>query len=446
MEKKKYSAAVWAKFLIMSAIGIFMFFVNITIGGKTAVPMVQIINFLKAHIPAAANQWMVVLLCLSTVVTGLWAKSSKAPAWIKEHHANDGLFDWFTFITASIFSVMVIFNVGPEFVINPAIGMSSLNITRDVMYSVIIAGGLVGFLTEFGLLDCLGVILEPIMRKLFRVPGEASIDALSSFVSAPSVGVMITNGLYKNKTYTQREAVTITTCFSVCSLGTYVFLSGMANCSEYYSQLVLSSLLLCFVMAAIMVRIAPTSRKKDIYIDGTVQTPEQRQSVKYSRQTLPNAVTAGLEKAGPASFKCIPDSIVAAVGFAQKVAAYIMSLSIIFLALANYTPVVGWLGAPVAPILRLLGLADVELIAPSILSGFLALSLPATLLKGTAVCAASGFFVVLVSTAQVIFFTESANAMLQSEIPVDFKDLLIIFLERTIILMPLAALIVHIIF
>ena len=84
------------------------------------------------------------------------------------------------------------------------------------------------------------------------MPGKASIDALSSFVCAPSVGVMITNNLYQKKIYTQREAVTITTCFSVCSLGAFAFLSGMANCGEYYSQLVLCALVLAFVMAAIM--------------------------------------------------------------------------------------------------------------------------------------------------------------------------------------------------
>ena len=55
--------------------------------------------------------------------------------------------------------------------------------------------------------------------------------------------------------------------------------------------------------------------------------------------------------------------------------------------------------------------------------GIFALSIPATLIKGKAVAAASAFFVVVLSTSQIIFFTESANAMLESDIPVGFGDL-----------------------
>lgn len=446
MEKKKYSSTTWGKFILLSAIGIFLFFINVPFHGSKSVPMLHVINTMKGAVPAAGNMWMVTLLCLSTIVTALWAKSPKAPAWVKAHHSHDGWFSWFTYITASVFALMVVFNVGPEFIIDPVVGLSSMNVARDVVYAVVVAGALVAFLTEFGLLEFLGILLEPIMRKLFRVPGKASIDALSSFVSAPSVGVMITNGLYNNKVYTKREAVSITTCFSVCSLGAFAFLSGMANCSEHYNAVVLSSLLMAFVMAAIMVRIPPISRKSDEYVDGTVQTDEERKVVPYSAQTIPRALNEGLIKAETSTVKSIFDSFVTSIGFAQKVAAFVMSLSAIFLALANYTPVIHWLGVPVAPVLTLLGLPDVELIAPSVLSGFFALSLPATLLKGTAVSAAAGFFIIVLSTSQVIFFTESANAMMESDIPVNFKDLLIIFLERTVILIPLVALLTHIVF
>lgn len=46
----------------------------------------------------------------------------------------------------------------------------------------------------------------------------------------------------------------------------------------------------------------------------------------------------------------------------------------------------------------------------------------------------------VLSTSQIIFFTESANAMLESDIPVGFGDLVKIFFIRTIILIPMVAL------
>ena len=391
---------------------------------------------------------MVALICLFALCTGIAARVSKKDSgWLKSHHGKDGAFAYFTFVTAAIFSVMVVLNVGPQCIIDPVVGISSINVARDVIYSSIIAGTLVVFLMEFGLLDFIGVLLEPIMRKVFKVPGKASIDALSSFVCAPSVGVMITNSLYKNKTYTAREACTITTSFSVCSLGAFAFLSGMANCSEYYSPLIIIALILCFVMAAIMVRIPPLSRKPDTYYDGELQTEEMRDSgAHYDKDILARALRAGLDKAESAGAAEMLSGFKGAGNFVLKVASYVVSLSVIFLVLANYTPVIGWLGLPVKPILALLQIPDVEIIAPSVLSGFFALSLPSTLLKGTAVCAEAGFFIVLLSTSQIIFFTESANAMLEADIPVDLKDLLIIFLERTVILLPLCAICCKLVF
>ena len=106
----------------------------------------------------------------------------------------------------------------------------------------------------------------------------------------------------------------------------------------------------------------------------------------------------------------------------------------------NSTPIAQGIAIPMAPILSLLGLADAETIAASSVVGVFALSIPATLIKGKAVAAASAFFVVVLSTSQIIFFTESANAMLESDIPLGFWDLIKVFLLRTVILIPMVAL------
>ena len=45
--------------------------------------------------------------------------------------------------------------------------------------------------------------------------------------------------------------------------------------------------------------------------------------------------------------------------------------------LVHHTPVFTWLGYPIAPVLRLLGLPDAAQIAPAVLLGFIEVSLPA---------------------------------------------------------------------
>lgn len=58
----------------------------------------------------------------------------------------------------------------------------------------------------------------------------------------------------------------------------------------------------------------------------------------------------------------------------------------------------------------------------------------------------SVFFVCTLSLVQIVFFTESANAMLEADIPLSLVDLILIFIIRTIIAIPLVALATHIIF
>ena len=134
------------------------------------------------------------------------------------------------------------------------------------------------------------------MRVVFKLPGKASVDALTSFVCSPAVGVMVTSNLYKGNAYTAKESVSITTSFSFVSLGAYAFLSGLAGCEDYYSVIILCSLLLAFVVAAIMIRIPPISEKGDTFYNGSAQTQEQRKPQKLSTEIFVQAYRTALEK------------------------------------------------------------------------------------------------------------------------------------------------------
>lgn len=116
------------------------------------------------------------------------------------------------------------------------------------------------------------------------------------------------------------------------------------------------------------------------------------------------------------------------------------------LALVKYTPLFTWLGYPVAPLIRLLGIPDSSRIAPSVLVGIVEVSLPSILAAGAHVSAKSAFFVVQLSIVQIIFFSEAGNAILSSKIPLSFWDLIKIFAVRTLIAMPLVAILTNMLF
>lgn len=439
MEKKE-TIAVW-KFLICSAVGVFLFFVTIHFNGNNKVPMVHIMDVMQQALGAKVQYIFVMFSCIGVLLISMMCRMrKKMPSILKDAYKKDNIFSYFTYITAAIFSVMVVFDIGPAAITNPNIGENSISIAADSFAAIMIAGTLVAFLTEFGFLEFLGKLLEPLMRQIYQVPGKAAVDAISSFVAAPAAGVMITNDLYHKKIYTAREASSITTNFSIASLGGFAFLSSIAGIPELYSEVVLGAFIATFLLAVIMIRIPPLCHKENTYIDGTLQTLAQRIPEKYSSHTFTDAVHDGIEKASRTRMNVFWEQLKNSFIFGVKVNAFIMSLSVICLLLTNFTPVADWIAIPMVPVLRLFGLADAEKIAASSLVGIFALSLPATLIKGKAVATASAFFIVVLSTSQIIFFTESANAMLESDIPVNFWDLVKLFFIRTAILIPVVAL------
>lgn len=444
--KEKNTNSALLKFLVFSTFGVIFFFINVKIGGVSKVPLIHLIDNAKAALGLPAGNVLVMIISLTVMACSIWGKSPKAPSLIKEYFSHIGIFNSICYILAAIFGVLVVFNIGPSCILDPAVGASSLKIARDVFFAIVVSGFFVTTLLDYGLLEFLGTILEPIMRVIFKLPGKASVDALTSFVCSPAVGVMVTSNLYKGSVYTAKESVSITTGFSFVSLGAYAFLSGLAGCEDYYSVIILCSLLLAFVVAAIMIRIPPICKKGDTYYNGSVQTEEQRKPQKFSKEIFIQAYGTALKKAGSTKPSAFLDALISSLIFGCKVVSYVISLSIICLVLANYTPVITWLGIPIRPILELLQIPDAQIIAPSAIAAFVAMSLPSTLISGTGVSVMAGFYIVVLSTCQVIFFTESANAMLDSAIPVNFLDLVVIFLERTIILIPLVALATHIVF
>ena len=433
------------KFLLMSAIGVTIFFVPFQAGEKNQVPLVHIIDIVKGILGGALNYIVATITVLLAITYFISLKSDK-DGFIKKHHEKDSPIIGAVYVLAAIVSVMVAFGIGPEFILDFKIGGITMIIAGGVLLVVMAAGLFVSFLMEFGFLEFLGTLLEPIMRKVYKIPGRSSVDALASFVSSPSVGVFITNKLYTSNKYTAKEAAAITTNFSVCSLGGFALLSRIGGIPQLFSQVVLSSFVVTFIVAAVMIRIYPLSRKKDMYYSGKVQTEEERRGEKYEENIFTRAINKATSKASVAEYNEISKSFVSATLFVQKIVAYIIGLSTVSLLIATYTPIFKWLGAPMAPILSLLQLPDAAAIAPSTIVGIAALSLPATLIAGKEIATISAFFVVVLSTVQIIFFTESANAIMETEIPLTITDLVVIFFVRTIVAIPLVAIIAHILF
>ena len=106
------------------------------------------------------------------------------------------------------------------------------------------------------------------------------------------------------------------------------------------------------------------------------------------------------------------------------------------LMLAEHTPVLGWLTAPLVPILELAGLPEAAAAAPALIAGFLDMFLPA-LLGSSIESEITRFVVGVMSVTQLIYMSEIGILMIKCEIPLKFRHLLVVFLLRTAIGLPI---------
>ena len=109
------------------------------------------------------------------------------------------------------------------------------------------------------------------------------------------------------------------------------------------------------------------------------------------------------------------------------------------LIIATYTPVFDWISYPMGLYLKLLGVPEAFAAAPATLVGFTEMIIPALLSVGLT-SVKTKFIIGVLSLVQINYLTEVGTIIIKSEIPLNFWKLLVIFLERTIVALPLIVL------
>lgn len=429
-----------AKFLIFSIIGILYFFVPLapTASGRTTW-LVQSVNLIKGWLKPCLSYIVLIFVALLVIGCIIARVTDKFPLLTKMY-GSVKVYSIVLYVLGLIFAVMVVFQAGPAAILDPAVGADGLGISKTVIVTIIIAGLFVIFVTDFGLLELIGALIEPLMRPVFKVPGYASIDAVTSFVANPTLGIFLTNRLYKDKMYTTREAASISTNFSFISMGFFAVLVESAGILDHYGDVVLWSFLLSFAIAAIMIRIPPLRGLPDLMYDGSPR-PEEKKA-KYSAELFKNAMIKAVETGNSvdvaATFK---KTLMDVFIFAQKISAYIMCIYVLVMVVVKNTNIADYLGIPFVPILNLLGIPNAAEIAPSFILGLAEVALPSAFISGLGVAPAAAFFVVTVTALQIIMFSNSAVSIMESDIPLNVGKLVIIFFLRTLI-----AIVTHFIF
>ncbi|MBU9673525.1 YjiH family protein [Planococcus sp. CP5-4] len=455
---KKFSASTWLLFLIPSFLGILLFLVPVpttNADGDTEwmVTIAVLANWMAGEITSIVPWILLILLTIAAVGSLLYITKKPVTdgnvAFFNKLF-NVNLFWTITRLVAAIFAFMVLFQVGPEAIWSDATGGLLLD-GEDGLLSFLFtiflfAGLLLPLLMNFGLLEFFGTMMSKIMRPLFRLPGRSSIDALASWVGDGTIGVLLTNKQYEENKYTQREAAIIGTTFSVVSITFAIVVIGEIGLANYFLPYYGTVILTGVLLALIMPRIYPLTNKPTTFIDGSAQD-SQTEDVPKGYNVASHGIEKALEKAdrNRSVVTFFKDGFKNVLDMWIGVAPVVMAFGTIALILAEYTSTFTILGTPFEPYLNLLGIPEAAEAAQLMVIGFADMFLPAILGAGIE-SEMTRFVVATMSVTQLIYMSEVGGLLLGSKIPVNIVDLIIIFLLRTIIALPIIAGVAHLLF
>ncbi|MEK4801141.1 MULTISPECIES: YjiH family protein [Oceanobacillus] len=434
------------KFVLPSLFGAFIFLFPIIDGGAFNIPLGIIteyfIDLLAAFLPT-----IVTIVIVASTVMSLISAIFK-PSFIQKSETLTSLFDVNIFWTITrtiggIFAVMTFWGSGWEVIYSEGTGQVMYGLLTSLIVWFFVASFLMPYLINFGIMEFFGTLFRGVIKPLFTLPGRSAIDLLASWIGNVNVGVVITREQYETGYYTGREAAAIATCFSTVSLPFCLVIAGMLGVDHMFPIFYLTIVIAGVVSAVIMPRIPPISKIPDTYYTENHYEENVPENVSKFRWAVEQAVKRA-KVAG--TFKDqIKQGNDIFLGIAFVLMPQVMAIGTIALIIAEFTPFFQIISSPIIPVLELMGLPEAAEAAPATIVGFIDMFLPAVLASGIE-AEITRFVIGALSLVQIIYLTEMGTLLLISKVPVKLWHLLVIFIERTVISLPIIVLIAHMIY
>lgn len=464
---KKDQKSGLIKFLLFTAIAIFVFFIPVNGVIPFGIIYNKLISLVESFVVINGVEVGALLVCtIILVATGIFSFIgkfvSKKDSKTYKYFEADSIIHPFLYLAGGVFILLYFLNTiglyaAPDMIVGPSTGeMVIPGVVIGVAFIIPVGAFFIPFLTDYGCIDFIGIVLEPLMRPLFKTPGKSAVDAVASFVGSTTMGIIITGRMYESSTYTEKEASIVATCFSAVSIGYALVVMEKVGVGEHFGVIYFTSFISAFIIAAIVCRIPPLSRKKGIFKNSREQTKEELEKeakLDISTDLFKRGVHRGTVKAHTSGniLIRIKDSIIDAFPVMPKVITLLCSIGIIGMILAAYTPIFDWLGLIFLPLIKLVGVPEAKIAASAIPAGVTEMFIPTLILAdkmaaGIEISLATKYFVIGVSMVQIIFLAESVVVIMSTGLPVSFKELMIIFVQRTFIAIPIIAIFMHIFF
>ncbi len=456
-ENGKQKFRLRMKFIIPSLLGILLFMCPIKMDGKITIPIAVLSEGLQN---LCGDYFPAIILLLTgisffgSIITSLCLRfgTKKIREGIHKKKVLMSLFHlrkYSIFVRgfAFILCLFTYYEFGFEAIYSLNTGGLVFYDLLPILFTIFLfAGFLLPLLLNFGLLEFTGTLLIKVMRPLFRLPGRAAIDAIASWLGDGTIGVMLTSKQYEDGYYTEREACVIGVSFSLVSITFCLVVINQVELGHMFVPFYLTVCFACLVTAILLPKIPPLSKKKDCYINGKPSDYDS-ELIPEGHSSLSYAFTQAIDKVKNVKFiNCIcKDGVENVLSMWIGIIPIVMAMGTVALIVAEYTPFFKILGIPFMPMLELLQIPEAAAASETLFAGFADMLLPSIMIS-TVESEMTRFIVAAVSVSQLIYLSEVGALILASKIPIKFGQLFIIFIERTIIALPIITLIAHLIY
>ncbi len=424
------------KFTIWSLFGCFVFFIPISISGTTTISLDHMLTGVQNAWPSFGPAFALAMIVIGglypfyaktwnrdgvTVVlsvlkflgigAGFAAFANRGPAWLMEEDILPFLF------TKVVIPVAIIVPLGSFFLT---------------------------FLTGYGLLEFIGVLMRPIMRPIWKLPGKAAVDVIASFVGSFAVANLLTNRLYKEGRYTEREAAVILAGFSTVSASFMVIVAKTLEIMDHWNVFFWTSLAVTFMVSAVTARIYPLTKFGDRYFTAEGLPEEDLKSGLFK-----SALSEGLAAAARSRplHKNVWLNLKDGILMDFRLIPTIISVGLLSFILAKQTSIFDYIGYLYYPFTRLLQMPEAFLVAKAAAVAGAEMFIPSAMVAGLGgVALISKFVIGVLSVSILLFFSGSIPCILATDVRLSILDLIIVMVERSVLTLVIVGPLAHILF
>ena len=421
------------KFYVFSIIGIILFFIPIQIGKDNTILVDHIHLGIRSLLGDLTAYYALIIIIIGAILPVIRMDFKKS--------FTDCVLVIFKLLGAVI-GIMYVFKIGPKLLFDKDYGPFLFD-KLMLPLSVLIPVGAIAlsFLVGYGLLEFIGVLMQPIMRPIFKTPGKSAVDAVASFVGSYSLGLLITNRVYKDGMYNKKEAVIIATGFSTVSATFMVIVARTLDLMGHWNLFFWSTLIITFVVTAISAHLPPISRESEAYYNNQEGQKESKVKGNYMKAAYDEAKKQSYQSL--TLFKNIGLNLKDGVEMTMAILPSILSIGFLGLILTNFTPIIDWLSYIFYPFIYIFPIDDKPLLAKASMISIIEMFLPSLLVVKAAI--EVKFVVAITSISAIIFFSALIPCILATDIKIPIWKLVVIWFIRValtlLIAIPLSLLI-----